>query len=280
MNANPLAFSPANRGEIDVAMSQWLADPEREKEVGPFLNALGITRPTKRSVVTDPALPCVHIFRTWYGIVVNVPTNVLQEVNRVLDISAGTSTAASTLMSSIAVGTAVAVAPIAILMGALSAYIGAQRAMIAGLDQGYGMNFVWPWAAILALGVPVLAAAAWVPTPVKPADLIHRHFTGPAEPHKSVYLDYFDHDGKRCRASVAGGSWVTDTDKKTLSGVLAYQTWDGSKWFATLDSVWEAKGGHEWRFIHQTADLTSSHKSFELAYKSAVGPFQWVMSLA
>jgi hypothetical protein len=278
MNMNALSVDPRiTAHSIENAMSQWISEPSREQEGRHFMEALGIAAPRVRRVVVDPAVPSVHVSRTWYGVVVNVPTNVLNEVNRTLEISGGASAAAAGLIGAVATGTAaIALAPV---MAALAAYIAAHRAMIAGLDQGYGMNFVWPWPAVLAWSVPVLAAAAWVPSPVNLADLTHIHFSGPAEPHKSQSLDYYDHDGVRRTAAIAGGNWVTDIEKKTLAGVLKYQTWDGSKWFAQIDSVWVGDPG-QWRFIHsQSPDFARSHNSLNLVYKSAVGPFQWVMSL-
>lgn len=237
-------------------------------------------------------LPGVSVTWYWAGMRITIPYNKIGEVNNAIGASAGAGGFASLLIKSalempkllgtmVAIGApatatppgAVAAGLIAIVLALLAANLGAIWGLVKAVDNGYGANINISW---LALPFVIASGGALIFTLFVPTALgfwqFQHQLRDPswADPdfrndnsHKSEFVDLLDHDGNMQRVRASGNTWIyveRATQKEIRkTGVLRYQTWDGSKWYARI---------HGARFFHsQHSDFsTAVHESDILNY--------------
>ena len=198
-------------------------------------------------------MPPFSIDVEWEGVVVTLDEAELKKVLTDADV-------ASALLA-IAAGVTVAVAPLAVVLGVASAYIQAEKAIVAAYDAGYGEFLTVPWEA--------LATGNWqlvVPRTRYPAGLTKMtEFTAVSAAPGQLDLFYRGSAMTLLQSHFDGGAWTPAQDlggylttgpSATAVGngrvVVFYRGRDNALWFRTFDGQ---NWGHEQM---QPANLTSA----------------------
>ncbi|MDI1340873.1 hypothetical protein [Polaromonas sp.] len=240
-------------------------------------------------------LPGVSVTWYWAGMRISVPYNKISEVNNAVGGAGAVGGFSSLLIKSalemaklfpkvLPVGAAAAATPpgavaagvAAIVLALLAANLGVIWGLVKAVDKGYGANINISWLALpfVIASAGTLAFTLFVPTAlgfwqfqhqVRSPDWAHPSFADDSS-HKSEFADLLDHDGNIQRVRASGNTWiyVERATQKEISktGVLRYQSWDGTKWYARIYGA---------RFFHsQHADFsTGVHESDILNYMNS-----------